>query len=646
MSNPFDEERLKIRPYETRFTKLPPPQAGVFDEPTLCIKVNREWIPFIDGVLDRLLWADVWLGSDEVIFGAVQGVLAFMGALATGNCEDCAMIEIRINDCNLEWRADTVSEWTILGNVCGPIGATGPAGPQGPQGETGPQGLQGLQGQTGATGPQGPQGLQGEQGATGPTGPQGETGPQGSAGENCDCVVFETPDAPINDEESWCGSTVAIVNTMTAALNDYLEIIDAHLEVVAAIATGLNALPSGIPIIGQVANGVVDFIETAFEAGTSVIRADITVTELDAARCQLYCMIRENGKWSESLMIPFRDWLVAKYNFNPFHGMYNWALIINAVNTSYWKRVGYIGSFEPEADCIFCDCPQVQNAVISFQSAGATVAESAGTHDIVVVLNLPPEENSTDVDIWAGINKTGGDANNPNDYELSGEIVVFPAGSVDGATQTITMTIHDDAIDDDAESVDFTLQLVAPFNEKAELGAQITHTVSITDDDDAPIVCVDYGDSMSTGLGPKTFLTAQSGVSASVFAANSAAAWTTFNPPSVVGGPSNGSLISGLNPGGTSRSVSCLVDLGLACHITRVVYWRRASFAGTTNVHLRFFNAAGGFIGELNYQEGIGQWALKARNVNVGGCRYVLISLFNGAGSYDLQMSSIEVEVQ
>jgi hypothetical protein len=55
-------------------------------------------------------------------------------------------------------------EWTSLGQIVGPTGATGPQGVSGPTGPTGSQGEQG------ATGPTGAQGIQG---VTGPTGSQG-----------------------------------------------------------------------------------------------------------------------------------------------------------------------------------------------------------------------------------------------------------------------------------------------------------------------------------------------------------------------------------------------------------------------------------------------------------------------------------------
>ena len=82
------------------------------------------------------------------------------------------------------------NDYSNVGQIQGPAGATGPQGNDGAAGATGPQGPQGNDGAAGATGPQGPQGNDGAAGATGPQGPQGNdgtagaTGPQGPQGND------------------------------------------------------------------------------------------------------------------------------------------------------------------------------------------------------------------------------------------------------------------------------------------------------------------------------------------------------------------------------------------------------------------------------------------------------------------------------
>lgn len=68
------------------------------------------------------------------------------------------------------------SDYTLVGNWKGTIGATGATGAQGPVGPTGPQGDTGANGADGAAGPRGYTGPQGDAGPQGPQGPQGPAG--------------------------------------------------------------------------------------------------------------------------------------------------------------------------------------------------------------------------------------------------------------------------------------------------------------------------------------------------------------------------------------------------------------------------------------------------------------------------------------
>lgn len=89
------------------------------------------------------------------------------------------------------WVWGLPGQWSDVGPIQGPPGATGAAGPpgttgaQGPAGSTGPQGVKGdtgPAGPTGAQGPKGDQGIQGIQGVAGTPGSTGTQGPPGTAG--------------------------------------------------------------------------------------------------------------------------------------------------------------------------------------------------------------------------------------------------------------------------------------------------------------------------------------------------------------------------------------------------------------------------------------------------------------------------------
>ena len=77
------------------------------------------------------------------------------------------------------------TDWTDVGAITGPTGATGKAGAtgfRGASGATGTQGASGISGASGYVGSDGATGVQGVDGSTGPQGPTGATGVHGASG--------------------------------------------------------------------------------------------------------------------------------------------------------------------------------------------------------------------------------------------------------------------------------------------------------------------------------------------------------------------------------------------------------------------------------------------------------------------------------
>ncbi len=113
----------------------------------------------------------------------IKGTVANHAALPpTGNTPGDLYITL---DTGHGWVWGLPGQWSDVGPIQGPPGATGAAGAtgaQGPAGATGVQGLKGDPGATGATGPSGPAGTQGIQGTKGDTGATGATGSQGIQG--------------------------------------------------------------------------------------------------------------------------------------------------------------------------------------------------------------------------------------------------------------------------------------------------------------------------------------------------------------------------------------------------------------------------------------------------------------------------------
>lgn len=113
--------------------------------------------------------------------------------------------------------------------------------------------------------------------------------------------------------------------------------------------------------------------------------------------------------------------------------------------------------------------------VVSFGQASASVAESGGATAVAVLLSVPSGQPAT-VQVAAG----DGTATAGNDYtDASGEVTFNPGET----EQIVTVPILDDAVDEPDETID--LLLSNPTH--ATLGALRHATVTIIDDDEAPI---------------------------------------------------------------------------------------------------------------------------------------------------------------
>jgi hypothetical protein len=121
-------------------------------------------------------------------------------------------------------------------------------------------------------------------------------------------------------------------------------------------------------------------------------------------------------------------------------------------------------------------------ATIRFASSVAsTTDESAGTTNVTVVLDLPAAV-SLGVPVSARVADTHtGSATSGADYTaFPSQAVTFPAGSVDGATQTVGIQVLADATIETNETVE--LALSSP-SAGAVLGATSSFQLSIVDDD-------------------------------------------------------------------------------------------------------------------------------------------------------------------
>ncbi len=128
-------------------------------------------------------------------------------------------------------------------------------------------------------------------------------------------------------------------------------------------------------------------------------------------------------------------------------------------------------------------------ATVAFVAAtSATVDEGAGNHTMEVVLSVPSSTTLTDITV--DVTDAGsGSASSGTDYSAVGVVTLtFPAGSVDGASQTFDLVVLDDLLVEGNETADLQLGNVTGIG--GALGAQTTHSATITDDDQATVAFV------------------------------------------------------------------------------------------------------------------------------------------------------------
>jgi hypothetical protein len=69
---------------------MEPPAVGVAEEPTVCVQINRVWMGYILGAVEKLASPGWW---DTAGLDAESMVGEILGLLSTGNCEECPPME-------------------------------------------------------------------------------------------------------------------------------------------------------------------------------------------------------------------------------------------------------------------------------------------------------------------------------------------------------------------------------------------------------------------------------------------------------------------------------------------------------------------------------------------------------------------------
>jgi YD repeat-containing protein len=120
---------------------------------------------------------------------------------------------------------------------------------------------------------------------------------------------------------------------------------------------------------------------------------------------------------------------------------------------------------------------------VAFAAAGSSAAENAASAPIAVQLTTAAPLGCP---VAVSYQTHNGTAKAGQDYTAASGTVTFPAGSVNGATQTIAVSLLDDLVYEGAETVAVTL--ATPIG--ADLGAASSHTLTLAENEAVPSLAV------------------------------------------------------------------------------------------------------------------------------------------------------------
>lgn len=263
-------QQLAVPRYAPRIRPIPIPGAAWNDAPLFCLQLNDEWVSHVLGALEVLDQSDTWQGTEDEIRAAREQVnqlmLAFMQM-----CEE-TVAEFRIDDCDLQWRENSDSDWISLGNVCGADGADGATGATGAAGATG---------------------------STGATGATGEPGEKGDKGDCCGVDDVTTPTT--SDNATFCGMATYFVKWHNDEWTDIMQREQAAADVADAIAGAVDAIP-GIGILLSPFTAVAHEVADLADATIDTYLAQVDTEFLEKVQCDLYCDLKAAGTYSAALV--------------------------------------------------------------------------------------------------------------------------------------------------------------------------------------------------------------------------------------------------------------------------------------------------------------------------------------------------------
>ena len=618
---------LFAKEFVTRANEHPAPAPGIFDPPYYCLRINELWIPHIIGALEVLTQPDSWSGDDDAKYRAEQEIEKLLRRLnqPCGGFDDMIFEQ---DGCILKVSTDGET-WTPIfdSSVCAIPGPQGEQGPPGEDGAVGPQGPQGEQGEQGIPGENGADGEDGAVGPMGPQGPQGEQGPPGEDGICEDCGGVNPPVTGGGDED-FCGIAEYVID----------KLLSINQDIINGYSTGLSSLQIVESFFALDPTGFTEAIVTAIQgiAGTSlsVYEATFTTERVEGFKCDMFCVIKEQGGFDAASTFP--AWIEKNREREGFNAMLElFYPIWEGKTTDWWNARAAIGKLQPSAFCELCVCDA--DRLISWELATSNANEGA-TH-IVKLKLTSPDALPADVDVV--IQRVDGTATSPADYLLMVTGVTFPAGSVDGDTIDISVSIVTDAVSDPGET--FQLEIVTLDGPATIDEDHKFHTVTIGD---ISACAQQYNTWVNVGATPSGWAAVGAMSTAGMTGLSPGGLASTETPISSYGGT------RGSNQNWTTGNARLGIqhDLAAPCLVSRLVFRTNTPNTNSkrggilvkiaaTQVWEVLFNTARPTSSATQTWE----WLDAANPREIDAVRFLYVQA--GAGTSSIQISNINIEI-
>ncbi|MEO8495903.1 MAG: Calx-beta domain-containing protein, partial [Planctomycetota bacterium] len=121
-------------------------------------------------------------------------------------------------------------------------------------------------------------------------------------------------------------------------------------------------------------------------------------------------------------------------------------------------------------------------ATISFVTAASSVAEANGTHTVEVVLNVNNSGSLGEAIVVNIASLPTSTALTPGDFLLNTTSVTFEAGSQSGARRTVSLTLQEDGLTEDPETINLQLSINGQVAGGGVTAGAANHVVTVTDD--------------------------------------------------------------------------------------------------------------------------------------------------------------------